>query len=132
MKRNGLVLAGGIIGILRGAFGIFTGVTLFPSLGEFDAVIPGIQALILFEFALAAVILIVSIWAIVKANDPTSGSAIRGWGIAIALAGVVDLIWGMTLMGPQGAASGVGSLIALALIGILLAAGGNALAKNTR
>ena len=134
MKRSGLVLAGGIIGIIRGALGTFVGIANLAILGTIEAVIPGAGAVLVFEFLLSIAILIVSIWAIVKANDAGAASAIKGWGIVFIAAGVVDLVWTVGLMGsaPEVIGSAIGSLTALTLIGGLLVAGASGLAKRPR
>ncbi len=131
MKRNGLVLAAGIIGIVRGTLGTFVNLGSLPNLKLLEDLFPGMSAMIVFAILLSVTILIVSIWVIVKANDPNSASAIKIWGGLIIAAGVGELVWGIALMGNGGEvmAAGLGGLVGLGLIGGLLVAGGNSLKK---
>lgn len=130
MKRNGLLVAAGIIGIVRGALGLFGGIGSLALLERYDRLIPGAGAIMVFEVTMSLVILIVSIWALVKANDPVSASAIKAWGGLIIAAGVIDLFWSIALMGSQAMATAVGSVVALALIGGLLIAGATSLERR--
>lgn len=132
MKRSGLLLAAGIIGIVRGTLGFFAGLRLLPSIDLLDVLIPGIRAILYFELLLSIAILIVSIWVIVNANIPSSASAIKTWGGVIIAAGVVDLVWTISVVGNGGEimASALGSLAALGLIGGLMVAGGDSLEKR--
>ena len=127
MKRSGLVVAGGVLGVLRGIIGLVVTSASIGSLPALEPYAPGIGAIVTYELLLAAVILVVAIWALVRSNRPESGAAITAWGIVIIIAGVVDLIWGIVVLGSNAYASGVGSVVALALIGGLFLAGGRAL-----
>lgn len=133
MKRNGLLIAGGVVGIIRGCLGIFGGLASLSMLDVYDEFVPGLGTLVIVEFLLAIVILIVAIWVLSKSNDPASAPTIEGWGVAIIAAGVVDLIWGMSLLGsgPDTLAAAMGSLVALGLIGGLLIAGARGLESQT-
>ena len=124
-RRNGLVLAGGIIGVIRGLFGTIVGLTTVPALELVEPMIPGISALIGFEIVLSIAILAIGIFAIVSANKPSRARGILICGIAIIAAGVIDLIWGIALMGgaPETIGSSLGSVVALSLIGALLGSG---------
>lgn len=132
MPRDGLILAGGILGVLRGAFGSFIGLANTGTVTDLNQLLPGYSQIFFFELALSVVILIVAIYALVKANDPHSGGTIRGWGIVIIVAGVVDMWWSLALLGGTSTAVGAafGSVIALGLIGGLLAGGGSRLARR--
>jgi hypothetical protein len=127
MKRSGLVVAGGVLSVVRGVIGLFATGSSFAALPVLEPYAPGIGAIVSYEFVLAVVILVVGIWALVRSNRPESGSAITGWGLVIIISGVVDLVWGIAVLGNDALASGFGSVVALALIGGLLFAGGRSL-----
>lgn len=132
MSRNGVIVAGGILGVLRGTFGGFIGLGGVATVNEIDRIIPGYSGIFWFELLLSIGILIVAIYALVKAKDPSAAGDIKGWGIAIIIAGVVDLVWALALVGgaPESVGAALGSLAALALIGGLLAAGATSLGKT--
>lgn len=127
MKRNGFVLAGGIVGTIRGALGILLGFGSVTLLAELDAVIPGAGALIGFEFVLSIAVLAASIWAIVKSSDPAAAPAIKTVGVLVIVAGFVDLLWAVGILGlePQVLSSAFGSVTALSIIGLLFVSGAN-------
>jgi hypothetical protein len=132
MRRDGLIVAGGILGVLRGAFGLFAGLSNTATLSQISQIIPGYTQIFYYELAVSLVILIVAIYALVKANDRHSAGTIRGLGIAIIVAGVVDAFWSIALLGgsPTVFGAAFGSVAALSLIGGLLAAGGTRLLKT--
>lgn len=124
MKRDGLILAGGILAILRGVFGTFSALALVPSLGAIEQAVPGLALLVMFELLVSIAVLAIGIFAVVKANETSQGKNISNLGLAIIGAGIVDLLWGLAVLGPSGIAGGIGSLFALLLIGGLLRYGG--------
>lgn len=125
MKRNGLILAGGIIAIVRGALGSLTALGGLTSIDLIEEVAPGYGVIFAFETFLSVGILVLGIYAVAKANDPGAARTIRGGGIAIIVAGLVDFVWAAALFGGSAEviAGGLGSVVALLLIGGLLAAG---------
>ena len=132
MTRNGLLLAAGIIGIIRGLLGTFGGFGNLRVLDAYNDLVPGIGAPLVFELVLSVAILIASVWVIVKANDRRSASMIKAWGVLVIVAGVVDMVWTLALLGstPAALGSSFGSVVALTLIGVLLIAGANSLSKQ--
>ncbi len=125
MKRNGLILAGGIIAIIRGSLGTLAGFAGLSTIGEIERFAPGYGLIFAFEMGVSIAVLIAGIYAVTKANDPQSAGTIRGWGIAIIVAGIIDFLWGIAVFGgtAEVIASGLGSIFALMLIGSLLMAG---------
>ncbi len=125
MKRNGIILAGGILGALRGAFGAVFGLLGFATVAQIEQVLPGYTSIFVFELLLSLVVLAVGIYAIVKSNDPTTAGTVRVLGIAIIVGGVVDAVWGSALLkGTSGGTSSVfGALAALVIIGVILIIG---------
>lgn len=132
MKRNGLILAGGIIAILRGLFGTLTGLGGFSIVAEVEQVAPGYGLIYTFEVLVSLAVLAIGIFAVVKANDPQSAPLIRILGYAIIAAGFIDFIWATILFGASAAviASGLGAIAALVLIGSLLVVGSGRLASQ--
>jgi hypothetical protein len=132
VKRNGIILAGGILGVLRGAFGAVFGLLGLATVAQIEQVLPGYTSIFVFELLLSLVVLAVGIYAIVKSNDPTTAGTVRVLGIAIIVGGVVDAVWGSALL--QGTSSGTssafGSLVALAVIGVLLVLGAQHWRRN--
>jgi len=131
VSRNALLIVGGILGILRGILGAFSGIGSLSTVSMIESIIPGYTPVFVYEFVLSFVVLGAAIFVLVKSNDPGSAGAIRGWGIAIIIAGVIDLVWTLALVGgaPEGIAAGLGSLGALALIGGLFVGGASRLSK---
>lgn len=129
MKRNGLILAGGIIAIIRGALGSLTALGGFASIELIEEVAPGYAVIFVFESFLSVGILILGIYAVAKANDPGAARTIRGGAFAVIAAGIVDFVWAAALFGGSAEviAGGLGSVVALLLIGGLLAAGASRL-----
>lgn len=130
MQRSGLVIAGGILGILRGAFGGLTGISVIGDYAAFDAIIPGASGVLGFELLVSVLALAGGIWALVVSGNASKAGAITALGWVILSCGLVDLIWATALMGSSALASAAGSLFALALIGALLIAGGRSLQKR--
>jgi len=130
MKRDGLVLAGGIIAAIRGVVGTQFGFSTLGTLGVGESLFPGYTAVIVFEFLISLALIAIGILAIVKSNDPAFGAVIRGIGIGIIAVAVIDIIWAIVVLGSAAASSGVGSLVVLGLIGSLLLAGGTRLARG--
>lgn len=125
MGRNGLVVAAGVIAIVRGVLGIVIGLVNFSTVNQINDFVPGYTQIFFFELVLSVAILIIGIYAIVKANDPGAAATIRTLGIVIVAAGVVDAVWTLALAGwtPGAIGGALGSLAALALIGGLFIAG---------
>lgn len=125
MKRNGVLIGAGVLGIIRGSIGTLGGLGSIGLIGEIEPLYPGYGVIVAFEFALAVTLVIVSIYAIAKANDPSSAPTIRGWGIAIIGAGIADTVWGFALFGStaETASAAFGSLAALGVIGALFIIG---------
>lgn len=121
MRRNGWIVTGGIIGVLRGASGALVGFIAVESIADF----PGYALLLIFELLLSLMILAISIFALVKANDPSRSGQIRFGGGAIAAGGGVDAVLTLLLLGNVAgvAASALGTLVALGIIGALLVIG---------
>ena len=132
MTRNGLLIAAGIIGIIRGLLGTFIGLSNLSVLDAYNELVPGIGAPLVFELVLSVAILLASIWVIVKANDHRSASMIKAWGVLVIVAGVIDMVWTIALLGtaPGALGSSFGSVVALTLIGVLLIAGANGLSRR--
>ncbi|MEO8528579.1 MAG: hypothetical protein ABI435_05835 [Pseudolysinimonas sp.] len=133
MKRNGLIIAGGVIAILRGIFGTLVGLGNLPSVNQLNLLVPGYTPVFYYELLLSIAVLIIGIYSLVKAIDPGSAGTIRILGIVIIAAGVVDGVWALALLGGSATAipSALGSVAALALIGGLLLAGATRLGKVT-
>jgi hypothetical protein len=129
MKRNGLVLAGGIIATIRGVLGALLGVGTLGTLSAGESLFPGYSAVIVFEFLVSLALIAVGIFAIVKSADRTAGPIIRVVGIVVIAIAVIDAIWAIVVLGPAAYASSAGSVVVLGLIGALLAAGGARLAR---
>jgi len=132
VKRNGLILAGGIIAILRGVFGTLTGLGGFALVGEVEQIAPGYSLIYTYEVLVSVVVLAIGVYAVVKANDPASAGIIRILGYVVIAAGIIDFIWATVLFGVSAAviASGLGAIAALVLIGSLLIAGAGRLASQ--
>ncbi len=132
MKRNGLILAGGIIAILRGVFGTLTGLGGFSLVAEVEQIAPGYGLIYTYEVFVSVAVLAIGVFAVVKANDPQSAGIIRVLGYAVIAAGIIDFIWATILFGASAAviASGLGAIAALVLIGSLLVAGAGRLASQ--
>jgi len=124
MKRDGLILAGGILAILRGAFGTISAVLLIPSLGAVEQAVPGLALLVVFELLVSIGVLIIGVFAVMKSNSTRHAMTISYLGLAISGAGIVDLLWVLAVAGPSAVGSAIGSLFALLLIGGLLRWGG--------
>lgn len=131
MKRDGLIIAGGVIAILRGLLGVFVWLANLGFMSAAENLIPGISLLLNFELVLALAILAIGIFAIVRSNAPASAGVIRNAGIVIIVAGVVDAVWAIALSGADSTSlpSAFGSILALALIGALLIAGAGRLSR---
>lgn len=129
MKRNGLVLAGGIIATIRGVLGAVLGVGTLSTLSVGESLFPGYSAVIVFEFLVSLALIAVGIFAIVKSADRTAGPIIRVVGIVVLAIAVIDLIWAIAVLGANAYSSGIGSLLVLGLIGALLTVGGARLAR---
>lgn len=125
MRRNGWIVTGGVLGVLRGSFGAFSGVLQLPAVEQVESIVPGYSAIFVFELLLSFVILLIAVFAIVKANDPSSARLISASGFVIVGAGLVDAVWSVALFsGITGAASSAfGSAFALGVIGALLIIG---------
>jgi hypothetical protein len=132
VKRNGFVLAGGIIGVLRGAFGTVLGLLGLAALGQIEQVLPGYTPIFVFELVLSLVVLGAGIYAIVKSKDPTTAGIIRLLGVAIVVGGVIDAVWGFAfLQGTPNATSSVfGALWGLIVVGGLLILGAQQWRRN--
>lgn len=131
MAGKGLIIAGGVIAVVRGGI---QAITALPLLGnqKLEALLPGIGPIVIYEAVMAVVLIVGGIVALVKCGTPSAGGGIRGFGIAIIALGVVDLIWTMSVLGgPDGMASGLGSLAVCAVAGGLLIAGGAKLARQS-
>jgi hypothetical protein len=116
------VLVGGIIGVLRGAFGTISGLLGLAAIGQVEQVLPGYTQIFVFEMMLSLVVLGAGIYAIVKSKDPTTAGTVHLLGVAIVVGGVIDAVWGYALLQgtPIGTSSVFGSLGALVFIGCLL------------
>lgn len=130
MKRDGLVLAGGIIATIRGVVGTLLGFSTLGTLGVGESLFPGYTAVIVFEFLISLALIAVGILAILKSADPAFGGVIRAIGIGIIALAVIDIVWAIVVLGGNAVASGFGSLVVLGLIGGLLLAGGTRLARS--
>jgi hypothetical protein len=132
VKRNGLILAGGIIAILRGVFGTLTGLGGFSLVAEVEQIAPGYGLIYTYEVFVSVAVLAIGVFAVVKANDPQSAGIIRVLGYAVIAAGIIDFIWATVLFGVSAAviASGLGAIAALVLIGSLLVVGSGRLASQ--
>ena len=121
MRRNGVLVTGGIIGILRGISGAVLGVLAVSSI----AALPTAAPLVIFELLLAFMILAISIFALVTGNDPSRSGQIRLGGLVIAGGGGVDAVLILLLFRgvDSVAASALGALFAPAIIGALLVIG---------
>ncbi|WP_166865690.1 hypothetical protein [Salinibacterium sp. ZJ70] len=121
MKRSGLLVAGGILAILRGAFGTFSGVGMTGDYAALDAVVPGISAVLAFELIASIALVVLGIWALSLTPDPSKAGQITGWGWVIIAAGVVDMVWATAILGGAASPAAIGSLLAFGLIGGLFA-----------
>lgn len=129
MKRNGLVLAGGIIATIRGVLGAVLGAGTLTTLSVGESLFPGYSAVIVFEILVSLALIAVGIFAIVKSADRTAGPIIRAVGLAVIAVAVIDLVWAIVVLGSAAYSSGAGSLVVLGAIGALLTAGGTRLAR---
>lgn len=122
MKRNGLILAGGILGVLRGGFGTIVGLLGLGVVGELEATIPGYTGVFVFDVVLSAIMLGIGIFAIVKSGDPMTEGVFRWSGLAIVLGGIVSGVWSFDLLKgtPEGVGSVFGSIWVLGGTGLLL------------
>ncbi len=132
MKRNGLLVAGGIIGIFRGVIGTIAGFINARYVGQIAEFFPGYQGAFYFEMVLSIAILVGGIWVVIKSNDPARASAIRAAGIALLVAGVIDFFWsiGILRVGTAVIASALGAILAYAVIAMLLIFGSRRLAAQ--
>ncbi len=133
MKRNGLLLAGGIIGILKGTVGIIAGFINIRYVGQIAEIFPGYDGAYYFELFLSIAILAAGIWVVVKSNDPASAPAIRVAGIAFIVAGVIDFFWSIAILrvGSMVISSALGAITAYAVIAMLLIVGSRRLAGQS-
>lgn len=131
MRRNGWILTGGIIGVLRGSLGTLSGIATLGSAEQLDSIVPGYSAILVYELLMSILILAISIFAIVTGGDPSRSGQIRIGGFAIIAAGGIDGIWGLILLqGVDGIAGSVlGTVLALAIIGTLLVIGAGRLGR---
>ena len=122
MKRNGLILAGGILGVLRGGFGTIVGLFGLGVVGDLEATIPRYTGVFVFDLVLSAIVLVIGIFAIIKSGDPATEGMFRWIGLAIVLGGMVSGLWSFDLLKgtPEGVASVLGSIWVLGLTGLLL------------
>lgn len=130
MERDGLVIAAGVLGILRGGVGVISGLPALQLATGLDRLLPGAAPLIYFEVLTSVVVLTVSIWALVKANDPHAGQLIVNWGWIFVVAGLIDWIAGASVMKGQDGGAAFGGFLGLALVGGFLIAGGDRLRKR--
>lgn len=121
MKRNGIVLVGGILGVLRGVFGTFIDLVGLSVVRLAEERTPGWTGLYAFEFAVSLAVLGIGIYAIVKSGDSTAGGVILVLGIAIVAAGVIVTAWGFAvLQGTSDAIAALGAFWSLGVVGGLL------------
>lgn len=131
MRRNGWILAGGIIGVLRGSLGTLSGLITLGSAAQLESLVPGYSALLVYELLMSLLILAISIFAIVTGGDPSRSGQIRIGGFAIIAAGSIDGVWGLILLRDVDniAASVLGTMLALVIIGTLLVIGAGRLGR---
>jgi hypothetical protein len=132
LQRSGLVLAGGIIAVIRGLAGTVLTLTTLPTIEVVEPFSPGFGALIMFEVVVMIATFVMGIWAIVSSRKPTRAHAIKICGIVIIAVSAIDLVWGIALLGATAGTlgTGVGLVVAVGLIGGLLIAGSRRLAKQ--
>lgn len=129
MKRSVLLVVAAVVGILRGALGTLSGLGSFALIEQAEPAYPGFTFLVVYEFTLAITVLFVSLFVLIKANDPVAAGAITVGGIAIIVGGVIDVLWALALYG-LGAGIGsavIGSIGVLTLIGTLFIVGARSL-----
>lgn len=131
MRRNGWILAGGIIGVLRGVLGTLSGIATLNAGAQLDGLVPGYSAILVYELLMSVFVLAVSIFALVTGGDPSRSGQIRLGGFAIIIAGGIDAIWALILLRDVAGVGGtaVGTLLALGLIGTLLVIGAGRLGR---
>lgn len=134
MSRNPLILAGGSLGAIRGGAGILFALVNLPSAGTVDSIAPGASTLIVLEILFSVGILAMSIWALVKANDPKAAILITVWAVVMVALAVIDAIAAQALFTntPLADSTSFASVSVPLLIGLLLFTGARQLGREPK
>ncbi len=127
MAGRGLVIAGGVVAIVRG---VLQAISAIPVLGEqgLDAIVPGLTGLIWFEAIMAVLLIVIGALALVRSSSPRSGGEVRNLGIVAGLLGIANAAWAWAVFGAAGLSAAItpalGTLAVCLLVAGLLIAGG--------
>lgn len=128
VKRSGLVLAGGIIAIIRGVLQFISNIGQ-----EFPA---GLGYLKYMEVIAAVALIAIGIFAIVKSASPSAAGIIRGLGMGVIAWAIINSVVGYQAFSSFGvdfstmAPMMFGSFLMLTLIGVFLVLGSNKLKQS--
>ncbi|MBB4071550.1 hypothetical protein EII31_01870 [Leucobacter sp. OH2974_COT-288] len=128
VKRSGLVLAGGIIAIIRGFLQFISNIAQ-----ELPA---GLAYLKYMEVIAAVALIAIGIFAIVKSASPSAAGIIRGLGMGIIAWAIINSVVGYQALMPLGvdfstlAPAMFGSFVLLTLIGVFFVVGSNKLKQQ--
>ncbi|MBX3103942.1 MAG: hypothetical protein KF867_03110 [Cryobacterium sp.] len=121
MPGKGLIIAGAILAIVRGAIQFVVAGLNVRSLSLLETIFPGISVGIWFELIMAIALIAGGVVCLFKSTSFASRPNIRIFGIAVIVLGIVDLVFTGVLT--SSIASGIGSFLLCLLIGLLLIAG---------